>query len=138
MEFAARIYTHKKLIHIHTYINIYIHICMHTYTHNYIHTDTHTYLNTYINTYIHTYTHTYIKCTPNLTTIITDHGNIRSYLHRFQLINSPTCACGNSEQTIDHILYSCKTINRERDSLISRVEKTNKWPDVRVGVVENN
>jgi hypothetical protein len=69
-----------------------------------------------------------IKCTPNLTTIITGHGNIRSYLHRFKLINSPTCACGNSEQTIDHILYSCEIINRERDSLISRVEKTNKWP----------
>jgi len=45
-----------------------------------------------------------------------------------KLINSPTCACGNSEQTIDHILYNCEIINRERDSLISRVEKTNKWP----------
>ena len=27
-----------------------------------------------------------IKCTPNLTTLITAHGNIRSYRHRFKLI----------------------------------------------------
>jgi len=69
-----------------------------------------------------------IKYTPDLTNIITGHGNIRSYFHRFKLTNSPTCACGNSEQTIDHILYNCEIINRERDSLISRVEKTYKWP----------
>ena len=68
-----------------------------------------------------------IKCTPNLTTIITGHGNIWSYLHRFKIINSP-CACGNSEQTVDHILYNCEIINRERDSLISRIETTDKWP----------
>ena len=30
--------------------------------------------------------------------------------------------------TTDHIIYNCEIINRERDSLISRVEKTNKWP----------
>jgi hypothetical protein len=68
------------------------------------------------------------KSTPNLTTIITGHGNIRFYLHRFKITDSPTCACGNSDQTIDYILYNCEVINRERDSLISRVEKTNKWP----------
>jgi hypothetical protein len=26
------------------------------------------------------------------------------------------------------MLYNCEIINRETDSLISRVEKTNKWP----------
>jgi hypothetical protein len=52
----------------------------------------------------------------------------RSYLHQFKLINSPTCACGKREQTIDHILYNCEIIIKERDSLISRVETTNKWP----------
>jgi hypothetical protein len=69
-----------------------------------------------------------IKSTPNLTTMITGHGNIRSYLHRFRIINSPTCACGKNEQTINHILYNCEIIIRERDILISEVEKTHKWP----------
>ena len=51
-----------------------------------------------------------------------------AYLHRYKLITSPTCACGNSDQTIDHILYNGEIINRERDCLISRVEETDKWP----------
>jgi hypothetical protein len=69
-----------------------------------------------------------IKNTQNLTTMVTGHGNIRSYLHRFRVINSPTCACGNNHQTIHHILYKCEIILRERAILISGVEKTHKWP----------
>jgi len=30
----------------------------------------------------------------------TGHGNIKSYLHRFKIIESPTCLCGTTEQTI--------------------------------------
>jgi hypothetical protein len=68
-----------------------------------------------------------INITPNLTTIITGHGKIRSYLHRFQIMDTPTCACGSSDQTIDHMLYECALINQERDSLISTVVKTDVW-----------
>jgi hypothetical protein len=68
-----------------------------------------------------------INITPNLTTIVTGHGNIRSYLHRFKIIDIPTCACGSSDQTIDHILYECALINQERDSLIATVVKTDVW-----------
>jgi hypothetical protein len=35
-----------------------------------------------------------INITSNLTTIVMGHGNIRSCLHRFKIINTPTCACG--------------------------------------------
>jgi hypothetical protein len=69
-----------------------------------------------------------INITPNLTTIVTGHGNIRSYLHRFKIIDTPTCACGSSDQTTDHILYECALINQEIDSLISTVVKTDFWP----------
>jgi hypothetical protein len=67
-----------------------------------------------------------INITPNFTIIVTGHGNIRSYLHRFKIIDTPTCACGSSDQ-ID-MLYECALINKERDSLISRVVKTDVWP----------
>jgi hypothetical protein len=50
-----------------------------------------------------------------------------SYFHRFKIINTPTCACGSSDQTIDHMLYECALINQERDSLISVVVKTDVW-----------
>ena len=55
-----------------------------------------------------------INISPNLTTIFTGHGNIRPYLHRFKLIDTP-CACGYGDQTIDHILYECVLINKERE-----------------------
>jgi len=69
-----------------------------------------------------------INITPNLKTIITGHGNIRSYLHRFKIMDTPACACGSSDQTIDLMLYECALINQERDSLISAVVKTDVWP----------
>jgi len=52
----------------------------------------------------------------------------RSYLHRFKLTDTPKCACGYSDQTLDHILYEYALINKERDSLISRVGKTHTGP----------
>jgi hypothetical protein len=39
-----------------------------------------------------------INITPNLTTIVTGHGNIRSYLHSFKITDTPTSACGSSDQ----------------------------------------
>jgi hypothetical protein len=68
-----------------------------------------------------------LNITPNFTTIVMGHGNIRSYLHRFKITDTPTCACGSSDQ-IDHVLYECALINKERDSLISTVVKTDVWP----------
>jgi hypothetical protein len=70
-----------------------------------------------------------INITPNVTTVVTAaHSNIRSYLHRFKIIDTPKCACGSSDQTIDHVLYECALINKDRDSLISTVVKTDVWP----------
>jgi len=69
-----------------------------------------------------------INITPNFTTTITGHGNIRFYLHRFKIMDTPTCACGSSDQRIDHMLYECALINQERVSLISAVVKTKVWP----------
>jgi hypothetical protein len=49
-----------------------------------------------------------INITPNLTTIVTGQGNIRSCLHRFEIIDTPTCACGSSDETIDQMLYKLR------------------------------
>jgi hypothetical protein len=59
--------------------------------------------------------------TPNLTTMITGHGNIKTYLHKFKIIDSPKCPCGHNDQTTDHILLECTLLNKEKDSLISAV-----------------
>jgi len=65
-----------------------------------------------------------IKVTPIFTTMTTGHGNIKSYLHRFKIIESPTCPCGTTEQTIDHLIFQCELLGNERDKLISGVSKT--------------
>jgi hypothetical protein len=62
-----------------------------------------------------------IKITPIFTT---EHGNLKSYLHRFQIIESPTCPCGTTEQTIDHLTFQCELLGKERDKLISGAAKT--------------
>jgi hypothetical protein len=62
-----------------------------------------------------------INITHNFTIMVTGHGNIRSYLHRFKILETPTSLCGTKDQTIDHLLYECELLTKERDSLISTV-----------------
>jgi hypothetical protein len=58
-----------------------------------------------------------IKVTPNFITVVTGHGNVQSYLHKYKIVDSPLCSCKGGEQTVDHILYDCKLLEQERDSL---------------------
>jgi hypothetical protein len=55
--------------------------------------------------------------TPNFTTMVTGDGNIKSYLHKYKILDSPMCSCKNGEQTIGHILFDFKLLDQERDSL---------------------
>jgi len=49
-----------------------------------------------------------INPTPNFTAIVTGHGNIKTYLHKFKIIENPKCPCNKGDQTVDHITCSCK------------------------------
>jgi hypothetical protein len=35
-----------------------------------------------------------LNLTQNFTAIVTGHGKTKSYLHRFKIIEDPTCTCG--------------------------------------------
>jgi len=70
---------------------------------------------------------TKINFTRNLRTIVTGHGNISSYLHRFRIIEAPDCPCGNGNQTVEHILFECGIIQEERERAIAAVAKTENW-----------
>jgi hypothetical protein len=70
-----------------------------------------------------------ITLTPNFTAMVTAHGNTRSYLHRFKLIESPVCPCANGNQTVEeHIMYDCGKLNNERRKLIADISKEDHWP----------
>jgi len=64
----------------------------------------------------------------SLTTMMTGHGNIKAYLHRFKLIDSATCPFGDNDQTTDYLLYDCEQLKTQRDTLRLTVSKTDSWP----------
>ena len=72
--------------------------------------------------------HTKINLTQNFTKIVTGHGNIKSYLHRFNIIGAPYCPCGNGNQTAEHILLECAILQEDRERLIAALAKTDNWP----------
>jgi len=69
-----------------------------------------------------------INLTQNFTIMVTGHRNIKTYLYQFKIIETPTCPCGNKDQTIDHLLFECELLKKERDSLISAASKSDGWP----------
>jgi hypothetical protein len=71
--------------------------------------------------------HTKIHLTQNFT-MVTGHGNIISYLHRFKIIDAPNCPCGNDNQTTEHILLECAIFHEGRERLIASVAEEESWP----------
>jgi len=69
-----------------------------------------------------------ITTTHNFTTMVTGHGNINAYLYRFKISETPTCPCGDTDQTTDHLLYECELLKKQRDTLRSIVPKSEGWP----------
>ena len=69
-----------------------------------------------------------LNLSPNVTTLMTGHGNIRSYLHRLKIIRNLQCPCKQGIQTVDHLMLQCKRLKNEREILKSNVLKVGKWP----------
>jgi hypothetical protein len=69
-----------------------------------------------------------LNVTPNFTTIVTGHGNIKAYLHKYKIIDDPTCPCQKGQQTVQHIIFDCPLLEKERDKLKAVVTRTKNWP----------
>ena len=54
-----------------------------------------------------------LNLTYNFTLMVTGHGNINSYLHRFKISDTPSCPCGPQDQTTDHLLFECQLLKKE-------------------------
>jgi len=55
--------------------------------------------------------------------LVTAHDKNKAYLHRFKITESPECPCDGGNQTMDHLLYDCSKLQREREKLIRNVSK---------------
>jgi hypothetical protein len=62
-----------------------------------------------------------LTLSPKVTTIMTGHGNIRSYLHRLKVIGSPQCPCKQGTQTVDRLILQCNRLKNEREKLKTSV-----------------
>ena len=65
-----------------------------------------------------------INPTHNFTLMVTGHGIINSYLHRFKISEAPSCPCGSQDQTTDHLLFECELLRKERNDLTTIFRKT--------------
>ena len=63
-----------------------------------------------------------IPVTPEFTAIVTGHGKTKLYLHRFKLIDNPTCPCNEEAQSTEHIIHKYKILQQERSYLKQRIK----------------
>jgi hypothetical protein len=70
-----------------------------------------------------------LNLSPNVTTIVTGHGNIRSYLHRLKITGSPECPCKHDTQTAGRLISKCKRLNNEKEILKNILLKVGNWPE---------
>ena len=69
-----------------------------------------------------------IRVTPNIAAMTTGHGKTRAYLHRFKLLDNATCVCKQGDQTVDHLLYQCKLLEKQRGTLKKNIVHSGHWP----------
>ena len=53
-----------------------------------------------------------LNLTGNFITIVTEHGNMKAYLNRFQITDETTCPWGKGDHTVEHIIYECERLTK--------------------------
>ena len=75
------------------------------------------------------------------TTVVTGHGKLRSYLHRFGLTNILTCPCEEEEEeeeTRDCLIFQYKKLRIRRNETIKQIKNTGgSWPTTTETLVNN-
>jgi len=69
-----------------------------------------------------------INLMPNLTAMMTAHGKTKAYLHRFKIIQSPERICTEEDQTVDHLIYDCGKLEKERRKLKAHISREDNFP----------
>ena len=65
-----------------------------------------------------------IRIFPESTTLLSGHGNIKSYLYRLGLTEKRMCPCEEIEQSVDHLLFKCKKLRNQRKEMIRQIKNT--------------
>jgi hypothetical protein len=68
-----------------------------------------------------------LNLTQNVAAIVTGHWKTKAHLHRFKIIEDPTCPCGTAEQTTDQLIFECETLTKERGKLKTTALQKGNW-----------
>jgi ribonuclease HI len=79
-----------------------------------------------------------LNLTQNFTAIVTGHGKTRAYLHRFKIIDDPTCICEKAVQTTDHLIFECEKLTKERKKLKTTALKEGNWPINKIDLIRKH
>ena len=71
---------------------------------------------------------TKINITPKFSAIITGHGKISAYRHRFKIMESAECLCSAGVQNVDHLIYQCPLLHKEREIMKKHISRIDQWP----------
>jgi len=78
-----------------------------------------------------------IPITSEFTAIVSGHGKTKSYLHRFKLIDNPMCLCDEGAQSSEHLIYDCKIVEFERNTLKQQIKsRGGTWPTTNSDLIE--
>ena len=69
-----------------------------------------------------------LNATPKFTAIVRGHGNMKAYLHKYKIRDDPTCPRRKGPQTVQHIIFDCPLLEKEREKLKAVVIRTENWP----------
>jgi hypothetical protein len=70
-----------------------------------------------------------LPISPNFTAMLTGHGKLKDYYHRFKITDDAACICNEGDQTIDHLIWDCQLLMKERNTLRKRIiAKGGRWP----------
>jgi len=80
-----------------------------------------------------------IPVSPEFTTMLTGHGKLRSYRHRFGLTDNGMCPCEEEEQTTNHLIFQCKKLRNERNEMVKQIKSTGgSWSTTNETLVNNH
>ena len=74
---------------------------------------------------------------PEFTVLVIGYGKLRSYLHRFGITDNPMWPCEEEEQTADHLIFQCKRITNQRNTIKQIKDTGGEWPTTKEKLVNN-
>ena len=57
-----------------------------------------------------------------------NHYNLAHSLYRKNLVDSPTCICGEDDEDLNHVFWSCPRFADERTSMLTELKKLKLFP----------